>query len=329
MSDAFRVISRALQYTSKVSASIRQHLLFYPLVHLDEETQEKYNQTNTIPSNSELVNRLRELNLNYIVYIFAVYKGRYFVIPIRVSESPEYRNQIAPFTTLLYDFKHDESLRRRTSILNIEEILQLSDEGLEGHINYSIRIIIHIVDSDKSIANSGLEVSVMEEENQPMRRARSEETIFEDAMEDEQEMINESIRQNVADNNRTFETPIIEDQPFARPQANQQQRPRSFPINTGEAKQNDQDNGDFSETWRNHRISKYVDSGLGVRNWANKIAFMVDFTRKRRMTSKVKCQLLLENIPAKSFGNIMQAFSDTENQTSDELVDIIRLNKNR
>ena len=78
MSDAFRVISRALHYTSKVSASIRQHLLFYPLVHLDEETQEKYNQTNTIPSNSELVNRLKELNLNYIVYIFAVYKGRYF-----------------------------------------------------------------------------------------------------------------------------------------------------------------------------------------------------------------------------------------------------------
>jgi len=147
MSDTFRVISRALHYTSKVSASIRHYLLFYPLVHLDKETQEKYTQTKTIPSNSELVDRLKELNLDYIVFMFAVYKGRYFLFPIRVSESPELRNQIAPFATHLYEFKHDESLRRRTSIINIEEILQLSDEGPAGHIQSSAIITSPIITS--------------------------------------------------------------------------------------------------------------------------------------------------------------------------------------
>ena len=211
MSDAFRIISRALHYTSKVSASIRQQWLFYPLIHLDEDTQEKYQLTNTIPSNGELVNRLRELNLQFLVFIFAVYKRRYFVIPIKVIETPEYRNQVQAFTTLLHDFKYDESLRRRTSVLDLEDLLQVRDDGLEGHVKYSIRLILHIVDSNKPIANSGLEIAVqnMDEENQAIGRARSEETIFEDAMEEEQEMINESIRQDADEINRTFETPII------------------------------------------------------------------------------------------------------------------------
>jgi hypothetical protein len=41
------------------------------------------------------------------------------------------------------------------------------------------------------------------------------------------------------------------------------------------------------------------------------------------MTSKEKCQLLLENIPAKNFDSIMQAFSESENKSDDELIDII------
>jgi hypothetical protein len=327
MTDALSYVQRALHYTSRISATIRQQLLFYPLIHLDEETQEIYKQTNTIPPNSELVDRLKELNLNYIVFIFATFKGRYFVIPIRVIESPEYRNQIAAFATLLYDFKHNESLRRRTSILDVEDILQFTDEGLGGHVQFSIRVIIHTVETNKPIANSGLEISVqnMEQEDRPLERlrTRSEETVFEDAMDDESELINESIRQDAEETNRTFESPLIEERPFERPQANQQQRPRGYQVNTGEVKPNVQDNGDSSESWKNHRVPKYVDSGLGVRDWAKKIIFMVDFSRKRPMTSKEKCQLLLENIPAKNFGSIMQAFSESENKSDDELIDII------
>jgi len=70
MTDALSNVQRALHYTSRISALIRQKLLFYTLIHLDKDTQDLYGQTNTIPPNSELVDRLRELNLNYIVFIY-------------------------------------------------------------------------------------------------------------------------------------------------------------------------------------------------------------------------------------------------------------------
>jgi hypothetical protein len=99
----------------------------------------------------------------------------------------------------------------------------------------------------------------MEEEDRPLERlrTRSEETVFEDAMDDESELINESIRQDAEETNRTFESPLIEERPFERPQANQQQRPRGYQVNTGEVKPNVQDNGDSSESWKNHLVPKY------------------------------------------------------------------------
>ena len=64
---------------------------------------------------------------------------------------------------------------------------------------------------------------------------RSNETVYEDAVEeDAPERIDESIRQNEDEVNRTFsENPFIEEQqqPFQRP------RPRSYQINAGGAKE--------------------------------------------------------------------------------------------
>ncbi|CAG5114417.1 Oidioi.mRNA.OKI2018_I69.chrUn_3.g17232.t1.cds [Oikopleura dioica] len=155
----------------------------------------------------------------------------------------------------------------------------------------------------------------MEQEN--ASESSNNETIFEDAVDDGPDQIDESIRQTEDEVNRTFsENPLFnEEATFTRP------RPRSYQVNNTTDSKDDSDN--WAEKWKNHRIPKFADSGLGIKDWANKVIFMIDFSRKRPLNDKEKCQLILENIPTKSFGPILESFSQTANKNYEDLLSVL------
>ncbi|CBY43298.1 unnamed protein product, partial [Oikopleura dioica] len=83
------------------------------------------------------------------------------------------------------------------------------------------------------------------------------------------------------------------------------------------------DEDDSEKTWKAHKIPKLKESGLGVKDWADKCVFLVDFGREKKLTDTQKCQLILQNVPFASFGPIMDEFQQENSKTFENLKQII------
>ncbi|CBY12290.1 unnamed protein product [Oikopleura dioica] len=306
MNNANELIQQAKVFTSNINGSCRSNVILIPLLSLDVWIQEKFNENNKrTPEKTIVVNRALDLGFTYVNYRFANYRSRYFILPGSISDFPAGR--IQSFDYFIRKFKEEEEFRKLAQPVKLELFEDLDLNNLDITTKLTLDFIQRTVDSGAAAKNTGLEI--MTPETEPETKEEMNNTLFEDANELLNEEINKSFN-GTSDEAR-------EDTKFART------RPINPTRNTPFVNTIVKDEDDSGKTWKSHKIPRLKESGLGVKDWADKCVFLVNFGREKKLTDTQKCQLILENVPFASFGPIMDEFQRETDQKFENLKEII------
>jgi len=334
MNNVNQFLNKSLTHTCAITTAIRQQLLFLCLFYQDDSTRGNYERTQTFPTKEFLLERARDLNYNFISFKFATYAQRYFFLPIELKEST-YRNEVVAFGEILKKFKTQEEHRSKRSIVDVEQLLQFSPTLLTPTINTGSQQIRSQVIAHNTPSNTFLEIKIEMDENDP-RESRERRSSLSSVLaytESENDTIYDAAAEELIQNLSTVLNSSMKDDEEMQREEGQQDKPRPLAgrrifkeeqktvrINAGTAAT---DRPDDAKPWKNHRIPRYEESGLSVRDWATKVIFMIDLGRTVKMTDNEKIQLILENIPSKSFGAIIDAFQSEAKQDFNSLIDVI------
>ncbi|CBY09327.1 unnamed protein product [Oikopleura dioica] len=307
MNNANELIQQDKVFTSNINGSCRSNVILIPFLSLDVWIQEKFNENNKrTPEKTIVVNRALDLGFTYVNYRFANYRSRYFILPGSISDFPAGR--IQSFDYFIRKFKEEEEFRKLAQPVKLELFEDLDLNNLDITTKLTLDFIQRTVDSGATAKNTGLEI--MTPETEPETKEEMNNTLFEDANETLNEEINKSFN-GTSDEAR-------EDTKFART------RPINPTRNTPFVNTIVKDEDDSGKPWKSHKIPRLKESGLGVKDWANKCVFLVNFGREKKLTDTQKCQLILENVHFASFGPKMDEFQQETDQSFENLKEIIQ-----
>lgn len=307
MNYASELIQQAQVFTSNINGSCRSNVILIPLLSLDIWIQEKFKENNNkAPEKSIVIDRAIELGFTYINYRFAKYETRYFILPGSVSDFPS--GKIQSFDYFIRKFKEEEEFRTYARPINLKLLENRTLDNIDVTTKLTFDFIQRTIDSGRTAKNTGLEIMMSENESESSENMNH--TQFEDANETLNEEINRSFNGNIDEEK--------EETKFAKT------RPRNTTTKNPFVNQHSvKDDEDSKTAWKSHKIPRLKESGLGVKDWADKCVFLVEFGREKKLTDKEKCQLILQNIPFASFGPIMDDFQQEDEKTFKNLKDII------
>ena len=311
MNNASELIEQAKVFTSEINASCRSNVILIPLLSLDPWIQHRFAENNNkAPAKTIVINRAQQLNFIYVNYRFATYKSRHFILPVSISDFP--LGRIQSFDYFVRKFKEEEDFRTEAQPVKLELFEKLDLDNLNTTSKLTLDFIQRTVQSGTTAKNTGLEIMMTDQD--PDTPENKEHTYYEDANETLNEEINKSF--NGTTNEAKEETQFAKATPLNQTRRNPFTNPF---INQNSIKQED----DSGKTWKQHKIPRLKESGLGVKDWADKCVFLVEFGREKKLTDTEKCQLILQNVPFASFGPIMDEFQQESDQTFDNLKRII------
>ena len=306
MNYASDLIQQAQVFTSNINGSCRSNVILIPLLSLDFWIQDKFKENgNKTPEKSIVIDRAIQLGFTHVNYRFAKYDTRYFILPGSVSDFPSGR--IQSFDHFIRKFKEEEQFRTYARPINLKLLENKVLENLDATTKLTLDFIQRTIESGQTAKNTGLEIMMPENEAETSEDINN--TQFEDANETLNEEINRSFNGNIDE--------AKEETNFARAKPLNTKNPF---INQTSIKKDDEDS---TTSWKSHKIPRLKESGLGVKDWADKCVFLVEFGREKKLTDKEKCQLILQNIPFASFGPIMDDFQQENDKTFENLKDII------
>ena len=242
-----------------------------PLLSLDVWIQEKFNENNKkTPEKTIVIDRALQLGFTYVNYRFASYQSRYFILPGSISDFPGGR--LESFDYFIRKFKEEEEFRTIAQPVKLELLKGLDLNNLDVTTKLTLDFIQRTVQSGATAKNTGLEIMMSETESETEEMNN---THFEDANETLNEEINRSFNGN--------DDEAREETKFARTRPINSTRKNPY-VNTNSIIK---DEDDSEKTWKAHKIPKLKESGLGVKDWADKCVFLVDFGREKKLTDVV------------------------------------------